>query len=260
MRFPSRLSALATIALAGACISYEPLAPGDGRLSLEEALGELDVPAIRLAQGAFTTLGAPPPIAPSACTFEPSSESFVCTPLVAGGLTLARSFTLVSASGAKQSAFDRTTTSSIRAAATISGSRLEDGFRTTVEGEQELTVAGLLTNQHTINGASTTRLARVTEASVGEQPLMTTVTTKLKNVVLPLVQSGAPVAWPRSGSMELLTTIFADYPPPRAAPGPIISGAVVVYTGTSIVEAAITDRDGTRACYVNMALAEGVGC
>ena len=260
-RLRLQIAALAAVALTVACVTDPLLAPGEGRLSLEEALAELDVPAIRLAMGAYTTLGPASAPDPSSCPFQAASESFVCPPITAGGLTLSRSFTLVDAAGAKQAAFDRATTSSFRLTSTVGGTKAENDFTTTtVEGEQEVTVTGLLTDRHTINGSSTTRLARVTDDRPGEQPEMTTLTTKLKNVVLPLVPAGAPVAWPLSGSMELQYTTFADYPPPRPGPGPIVYGTVVVFTGTSIVEVALTSRGVTRVCRVNMALVEGVGC
>jgi len=260
-RLRVRFTALATLALAVACVTDPVLAPGEGRLSLEEALAELEIPALRLAMGAFTTLGPAPAPVPSACPFQAASESFVCAPIVAGGLTLSQSFTLVSATGAKQATFDKATTSWLRVSSTITGTRAENDFTTTtVDGEQELTVTGLLTDRHTVNGSSTTRLARVEEGSSSAQPVLTTVATKLKNVVLPLVPPGAPVAWPLSGSMELLNTTFADYPPPLPGPGPVVSGVVVVFTGTSTVEVALTSRAGTIACHVNMAIVEGVGC
>ena len=260
-RFRLQIVALATLALAAACVTDPILAPGEGRLSLQEVLAEFDVPAIRLAMGAYTTLGPAAAPEPSDCPFQTASESFVCAPVTAGGLTLSRSFTLVDAAGAKQAVFDRATTSSLRLSSTITGTKAENDFTTTtVEGEQEVTVSGLLTDRHTINGSSSTRLARVTDDSPGGQPEMTTLTTKLKNVVLPLVPAGAPVAWPLSGSMELLSTTLADYPPPQPGPGPIVYGTVVVFTGTSIVEVALTSRGVTRVCRVNMALVEGVGC
>ena len=259
-RLPLRLAMLASVVTA-ACVTDDPLAPVESRLSLEEVLAEFDVPATRLAMGVFTTLGPPPPPVPAACPYETASESFVCAPIAAGGLSLSRSFTLVSATGAKQAVFDKATTSWVRVSSTISGTRAENDFTTvTVDGEQEVIVSGLLTDRHTINGSSSTRLGRVTEGSSSGQPVMTTVTTKLKNVVLPLVPSGAPIAWPLSGSMEILNTTFADYPPPLPGPGPMVSGTVVVFTGTSVVEVALTNRGITRVCRMNMAAVEGVGC
>lgn len=258
-RLPLRLAALASV-LAVACVT-DPVTPVESRLSLDEVLAELDLPATRLAMGTFTTLGPPPPPVSASCPYQPASESFVCAPIPAAGLILSQSFTLVSATGAKQAAFDKATTSWIRVSSTISGTRAENDFTTiTVDGEQEATVSGLLTDRHTINGSSTTRLGRVTNGSASAPPVMTTVTTKLKNVVLPLVPSGAPIAWPLSGSMEILNTTFADYPPPTPGPGPMVSGTVVVFTGTSVVEVALTNRGITRVCRVNMAAAEGVGC
>jgi hypothetical protein len=241
-RFRPRLAALAFAAFAGACEAGSPLETGPGRVSLEEALAELAVPALQPAMTTFTGVGPSPAIAPSTCAYDGASESFVCAPVPANGLTLARSFTLVSAAGAKQSAFDRGTTSWLRESSTIAGTVVQGGgVTTTVDGEQELTLTGLLTGRHTISGSSTKRLATFTDAGTGGQPVLGTVTTKMKNVVLPVAPPGGPVAWPLSG------------------PGPMVSGVVVVFTGTSIVEVAITVRGTTRACHANMMI-QGLGC
>jgi hypothetical protein len=253
-----RFAPLVLLALGAAC-ETSPFAPGEGRASLEEALAELDVPALRPATSTFTGIGPPPAIVPSACPFQAATESFVCAPIQAGGLTLSRSFTLVSDAGVKQSSFDRGTTSWLRTSTTISGTSAQGGSTTKVDGDQEMIVTGLLTDRHTINGSSTTRRTTVADGSSGA-PIAGTVTTKFKNVVLLVQPPGAPVAWPLSGSMEMQTTMFTDYPAPLPAPGPIVWGAVVVFTGTAIVEVALTDRRGTSACHVNMMLVQSLGC
>ena len=46
IRFRLRFAALAGVVAAVACVTDPILAPGEGRLSLEEALAELDVPAL----------------------------------------------------------------------------------------------------------------------------------------------------------------------------------------------------------------------
>jgi hypothetical protein len=257
-RFRPGFAALAFVVLAGACET--PVGPGEARVSLEEALAELDVPALRPATGTFTGIGPPPPIQPSACAFDAASESFVCAPIQAAGLTLAQSFTLISEAGAKQSSFDRTTTSWLRTSATIRGTVIEAGKTIAVDGEQELVMTGLLTDRHTINGSSTTRRVGVMEGVANGEPVSTTVTTKFKKVVIPVRPPGSQVPWPLSGSMEMQTTVFADYPAPYPGPGPMVSGVVVVFTGTALVEVALTDRQGTRACHVHMLLAQGLGC
>jgi hypothetical protein len=255
-RFGS-LFALGLLVLAGAC-ETSPFAPGEGRVSLEEALAELDVPALRPATGTFTGIGPPPVIVPSACPFEAASESFACPPIKAGGLTLNESFTLVSAAGVRQSAFNGRTTSWLRVATSIRGTVAVGGYTHTVDGEQELIIAGLLTDRHTINGSSSKQVLTVTDGSPGAQPVASTVTTKFKNVVLPVKPPGSPVAWPLSGSMEIQTTEYADYPPPYPGPGPMVGGVVVVFTGTSHVEVAFTSRGVTRACITDMA--QVLGC
>jgi hypothetical protein len=257
-----QLAALAVLAVSVACVADESLAPGR-RVSLEEALAEFSVPALALGMTAYTGVGsAAPVIQPSACAFQPASESFVCTPILttgaATGVTLSQGYTLVSAAGAKQSAFDPTTTSWLRTSSTIAGTILENGSRSILDGQQELTLTGLLTARHTINGSSTTHITRVTDGS--EQPVTGTVTTKYVDVVLPVEPVGAPVAWPLSGGMEIQTTIDMDYPPPTPAPGPVVSRLIVLFSGTSIVDVTFVSRAGTVRCTTNMATAGGLGC
>ena len=259
VRICPRVAILAIVAFVGACES-SPVAPGQGQLTTDQALAELDLPALHHTLGTFTGIGPPPAIVSSACPYEASSESFVCPPIQAGGLTLSQSFTLVSVAGARQSAFSSSTTSWLRTITTVRGTVVQGGLWTTVDGEQVLTLTGLLTDRHTLNGSSTKRTATVTDGGSGEQPVLGTVTTKFKNVVIPVKLPGTPVAWPLSGSAEMQTTVFRDYPAPYPAAGPIVGGVVIVFTGTSVVEVALTSRDGTLACHVNMAVVLGLGC
>ena len=256
-----QLAALAILAAAVACVADASLAPGR-RVSLEEALAEFSVPALAPGMTAYTGVGsAAPVIQPSTCSFQSAAESFVCTPILttgaAAGVTLSQGFTLVSAAGAKQSAFDPTSTSSLHTSSTIAGTILENGSRSTLDGQQELTLTGLLTARHTINGSSTTHITRVTDGS--EQPVTGTVTTKFVDIVLPVEPSGAPVAWPLSGGMEIQNTFDMDYPPPTPAPGPVVTRVIVLFSGTSIVDVTFISRAGTRRCTTDMA-AQGLVC
>jgi hypothetical protein len=250
----------AVAAVAGACRPDSALAPSQGRVSLEEALAELEVPALRSATASFTGIGlVPPAILPPDCSFEASSESFVCAPISASGVTLTRSFALVSNSGARQSAFDRSTTSWLRTSSTVAGTMAQTGSSAAVDGRQELILSGLLGDRHTINGSSTTRVAIVRDGSSSSQPVVTTVTTKITDVVLPVALPGDRVAWPLSGMMEIQSSIDMDYPPPLPAPGPIVSRVIVLFSGTSVVDVAITVRGATHICTANLA-SEGLGC
>lgn len=256
-----QLAALAILAVAIACVADESLAPGR-RVSLEEAFAEFGVPALALAMTAYTGVGAAAPvIQPSACSFQPVSESFVCAPILTTGattgVTLTQGFTLLSAAGAKQSAFDPATTSWLHTTSTIAGTFVENGSRTTLDGQQELTLTGLLTARHTINGSSTTRHTTVTDGS--EQPVTGTVTTKFVDIVLPVQPSGAPVAWPLSGGMEIENTLDMDYSAPTPVPGPVVTRVIVLFSGTSIVDVAFISRAGTRRCTTNLAT-QGLTC
>src|SRR6476659_3221875 len=106
IRRPPAIVALALAALAAACGSDSSTSPSVQPVTLDQALGELSTPAVSAAAASF--VGGPelPALASSRCAYQATSQSFTCTPVVASGVTVNQSFTLLDASGAPQSAFD----------------------------------------------------------------------------------------------------------------------------------------------------------
>src|SRR5678816_1888475 len=104
------------------------------------------------ANTAFFDAGASAPmLALSRCAYADGSQSFVCAPFAAKGLTISQSFTLLSSSGASQSAFDRATTNAVRASSITTGTLSEGGTTLTERAGRDLTLSGLISGPHTLN-------------------------------------------------------------------------------------------------------------
>src|SRR5678816_4478115 len=153
VRFRRHLFALTVAAAVVACggdsstrpTSYPPA-------TLNQALAELSIPA--LAAGGPSFLGvdaATPALDPTNCPYSATVQSFVCTPISESGLTVNQSFTLLTGSGGKQSAFDAATTDAARPNTTGAGTLVGQGTTLDVTGEQELTQSGLDSGPHVLN-------------------------------------------------------------------------------------------------------------
>ena len=123
VRFRPGLFAL-VLAAASACGSDSATAPDVTPATLDQALAELSIPAIGSASGVFFDAGATAPaLLASRCPYVAASQSFVCTPYSASGVTIDQAFTLRTASGATQSAFDAMTTAAVSVNTTIARMR-----------------------------------------------------------------------------------------------------------------------------------------
>jgi hypothetical protein len=244
-------SALATLALtlatvAAGCGSDSATAPRSQPVTLDQALAELSLPALSATAEAFGG-GAPtlPSLASSGCTYEAASQSYACTPIVASGVTVTQGFTLLDASGGKQAAFDKTTTAAVRANTTIGGT-IDDGTtQLTIDGQQELTLSGLLGPTHTLDGTSTVHLASIE----GDLPFETTVATTITGLVVqPPTQDGTH-PWPKGGTItvELSTTIGAG------APDPDVVRVTITFNGTSTVNVTFIGGGISGSCKVDLA-------
>jgi hypothetical protein len=158
-RLRSRLSVVVLAVAASACGSDASVAPAStAQTTLDQALGELTLPVLSTAGGSISDLFPGGPQLGARCAYAPVSQSFVCPPATASGLTINQSFTLLTTSGAKQSAFDHATTESVRMNTAVAGSVSSEGATLTLDGQEELTLSGLVTGRHTINGTGAAHL------------------------------------------------------------------------------------------------------
>jgi len=237
--------ALALATLAGACGSDSSTAPNVQPVTLDQALAELSTPAVSSIAASFDA-GAPtlPALAASSCTYQAATQSFACTPIVANGVTVNQSFTLLDGSGAKQSAFDQATTSAVRANTSVAGT-IQDGVdQLTIDGQQELTLSGLRTGTHTLDGTSTMHV--VTAGSLDSDETVAVTITGLK---LPRPTTDGTRSWPSAGTIAAqITTTLSDFPAETFQ-------ATATFNGTSKVKVTISIPGGgvATSCTIDLA-------
>lgn len=231
--------AAAGLVLAAACSDSptQPSAPEELSAALSEmSLGSL-VPDLA-ATGFAPSAG----ISPANCAFAASSQSFVCAPVNAGGITVNTTFTLLSASGAAQSAFDRATTAAIRTSSAIAGTMGTGAQAITVDGQQTMTLSGLLTGTHVLDGTQVMHMSGAAFAGGAASQTITTTTT-ISGLVLPDHAKGEK--YPRAGSITSTMT------------GPLSTGLsgftmTMVFNGTSKVDLTVTMGGITDHCVLDL--------
>jgi hypothetical protein len=256
MSFPVRLRvavvALATIVVA--CSSDSPVAPSASQATtLSQVLSEMTLPAL---SGVASTLSSAPvtsaatPV-PSLCSYSASSQSFSCPAVTKGGLTMTQSYTLLDASGKPQSQFDPNTTAAVRTKMSAAGTVALTGFNTsgqlTIDQQQDMTLSGLLTGTHVLNGTMTMHMSGPISTGTTTTSTNSTMTMTTTNLVLPTAQSGA-TTWPTSGTItEDMTTTLGD------VSLVVSTHMTMTFNGTSKVAVVITIGAMTQRCTMDMA-------
>ena len=255
LRFRVGFAALALAAVATACGSDSSTGPDVTPATLDQTLAELSLPALSAGGAAFVDVGDDVPgLLASRCPYTAAAQSFVCTPVSSSGLTVNQSFTLLSSSGAKQSAFDASTTAAASAKTTIAGNVSESGTTLAVNGQQEITLSGLLGGSHTLNGSSSLTLKGSVSDGTSSYPIDLTVSSTIANLVLPANTTPGAVIWPLSGSI----TVQAS-----GTVGGLSIGTVkdtITFTGTSTVNITTTGPGGTQTCKVDLAAGATASC
>ena len=247
-RSPASVCALALAVLVSACGSDSSTGPSNSQpATLDQALTEFSIPAISAANTAFFDAGASAPaLTLSRCAYADGSQSFVCSPYSANGLTINQSFTLLSSTGASQSAFDRGTTDAVRASSTMAGTLSQGGTVLDVNGTQVLTLSGLVSGPHTLNGNSTTKLKGKIADIFGTSDLDATLTTAITNLVLPAKSAPTAQTWPASGTIVVEST------------GTVGSASIgttritMTFSGTSTVNVSRTGPGGVQTCTMDL--------
>jgi hypothetical protein len=238
--------------LAGGCVPDDALTPKVPS-TLDAALAEVAHPALDYASGWFSGAGVvTPAIVPTRCPFESASQTFVCSPLTAGGLTLTQRFTLLDATGGKQTAFDATATTGLHLENAVAGTWAPDGDTTRVDGQQALDLTGLGSSRHTLNGASLT-LTTLVDPGSPASPIETERKTTITDLVLPVRPADAPIGWPLSGTVDVRSRSV------DANGNVAVTIIAMRFDGSSIVTLTHTVPGGIETCRVNIAT-QGVGC
>ena len=255
------LATLTLAVVAEACISDMAVAPQRPIDTLDAALAEVTIPALAYAAATFSGVGAiTPTIVPGRCQFDGDSGTFICDALTGGGLTLNQHYTLLDAAGGKQSAYDVATTAGLVVNSAVSGTATGysggNSVTVTVDAQQELTLSGLGTAQHTVNGTSLT-LTTLARSDHSEPPMTSTITTKVVDLVIPVVP-GQTAPWPASGMIELKSSTDLGYIIPLD-PANTTTSAALQFNGSSVVNLTITTQNGTQSCRVDI-MTTALGC
>jgi len=240
MRFP-RLSRsfLALAIVTGAC-SDSPTGP-DKSLALDEVLNEMSLSTV-LPGG----IGGPAGLSASAtvptnCSYSASVQSFVCAPVTSRGITVTHGYTLLSASGTAQPAFDAGSTAAVRTTLSATGRTTVDQMATDIDMQQTMTLSGLLSRTHVLDG---TQVLKMSANIVGAATIRFTSNTLVEGLVLP--ERGAASPYPRAGSITM-TLVDAD----QVASGPLVMK--MVFNGSSKVAVTITHGGITQRCTIDLA-------
>ena len=237
---------LAMAVLVSACGADSSTGPANDPATLDQALTAFSNPAIAGANTAFFDAGvAAPALGLARCAYAAASQSFVCTTFSSKGVAVDQTFTLLTAAGAPQSAFDAATTDAVNAKTTMVGTLNENGTTLDVDAQQNLTLSGLVLGPHTLNGTSTTKLKGVIADIFGSSALDATLTTSATNLVLPAKAAVGASLGPRRGrsSSEL-----GDRQRRSDPNDPDLDGL----HGTSTVNIYRTGAGGTQACKMDL--------
>lgn len=196
-----------------------------------------DVAMMRHHQGMMGVILNPQPrfgVWQANCTYDPSSEKFVCPDRTNGSLTIKRFYEVFDASGNNQSAYDAQTTASARFHTVAEGSRTGEHFTATVLAERDFTVSGLAGSEttHTWNGSAVSTHTRSRHADNGfTRSYSHQANTAVNSVVVPFPHQDG--LWPLSGTITRTVTFNRE-----AGPRPSIQGtrtATVTFNGTQLV-------------------------
>ena len=248
LRFRRRHLPSLALAAAVACGGDSATAPTSyPPATLDQALAELSIPALSAGDNSFVDLGAAAPsLDPTRCAYSATVQSFVCTPISESGITINPSFTLLTSSGAKQSAFDAATTDAVRANTTVAGTLVEQGTSLNLSGQQQITLSGLVSGPHVLNGTSTLTAAGTVVDGTTSYPVNITVATSIANLVLPAHESTSSQLWPSSGSVTVDV---------NGSIGPVsVSQArtIITFNGTSTVNVTMTGGGVSKSCKVDL--------
>jgi hypothetical protein len=240
------LAAFATIvALAAACSdSTGPTTEQPADLS--QVLAELQPSTLAPLASQLSSVPAAAITAPvpSSCSYDGASKSFVCPNVSVTGVTVSRSFTLLDATGAPQTAFDRTTTAAVRMKSTFAGTVTSGTTTLAIDQQQELTLSGLLTGVHTLNGTALGHASGSIGTGSTAIPIATTTSTTITNLVLPRSSSGSQ--WPQSGTIAATIT--------DAGFGtPLTTSVSITFNGTSTAQVTVTAGGITMTSTVDLA-------
>ena len=241
---------------AGAC-SDNPTGPGSSTPDLSALLAEMSPSSISAAT-TFAMSNAGPmmvvhaPFDPSLCAYSTDTGFFVCPTRTTDGLTITSMYRLIDAAGNTQSQLTNQT-SAIETKMTVKGtpssqSPLSTGGPMTLDESSDMTLSGIHSDTHILDGVSTTTMTGSFDVGGTTVPINTTMAQTTTDLVLPKGSAGQ--RWPQSGTIAFDETSNLLSVDPNA---PETTHLVMTFNGTSVVTVTITDAFGTSTCHFDMA-------
>jgi hypothetical protein len=250
-------------ALVVGCGSDSPSGPSTSgkTLDLATVMSQMSIGRVGSIPGASVVMSLPattgmPTLVPSACAFSPTAQGFTCPTVTSNGLTFDISYFLYDVAGKPQSAADANTTASVRTVVDTKGTTTVPPTNGTsgsvsITDHSDMTMSGLLTSTHTLNGNGTSRYDMTLSGSTPLHAVidMTTATT---NVVIPTPADANTPAWPTSG------TIASDSKTVATITGlgsiTTTSHTVITFNGTSTATIVFTSSvsGATSTCTLDL--------
>ena len=245
-----RLLALAAAALLAGCGADSSVSPNTTPTSLDQVFREMSLPAVSGATTAAAGFSGPTaPLGtsvPTGCSYALASQSFVCAPITASGITITQSYTLLNGSGGPLAFFDATSLAAVRMQGTITGTETTADGTFTIDGRQDQTLSGLRTSKHVLNGTTTMNLSGTFGVGTASaQPVIIGIKSTTTDLVVP-ANPGAN-AYPASGTIGIDETIaLAGLPS-------VTSRIVLTFNGTSKVKITINGASISGCSTIDLA-------
>ena len=255
-----RFRSIALTVMAGVAVAActdSPTGPSSQTLDLATLLAEMSPASVSTATNFAMSAGGPmmvvtAPFDPTQCVYSGDTGYFVCPTRTLNGVTVTRMYRLIDAAGNNQSKFDGQT-SALETKMTVKGtetsqSQFSTGGPMTLDGSSDMTLSGIRTDKHVLNGLSTMTMTGGFAVSGASIPISTTMRQTTTDLVLPNTKAGEK--WPQSGTLtfdetsNLLSTNLS---------APETTHVVMSFNGTSVVTVTITDAFGTSTCHFDMA-------
>ena len=250
MRLISILRATSFVAACSFAAACGDSSTGPQNVDLNDVLADVSAGQSFAASG-LDIAGVPAPSQPAAmrhdaCAFNSGSQTFVCPSTTINGITFSRSFQLLDAAGVAQTEYNRATTAAVRSVSDVSGriTSTTGSTTTTIDlvGHEDITLSGLLTGTHKLNGASTGNAAI---AGGGLNHNVATSTT-ITNLELP--RHDSDVRYPKSGTVATQAIV--------TAPGfSNTTTATLTFDGSSKATLVITTLGITQTCKIDLSAA-----
>jgi hypothetical protein len=232
-----RFLLLAAAAFLAGCGADSGVTPITTPVSLDQVFKEMSLPAISGARSAAT--GAQGPTVPfgtsipTGCTYALASQSFVCAPITASGLTITQNYTLLNGSGGPLAFFDATSLAAVRIQSTIAGNQTSTDGTFNIDGRCDQTLSGLQTSKHVLNGTTTMNMTGTFNGGFigGPEPINISVKYTTTDLVIPA--NAGSSTYPASGSIAM------EFTSASSGPTSATNRMVMTFNGTSKVKITI---------------------